>query len=77
MIKRKRRVPGSAEWAGYESDPAVKYAHQLFFGKSIEEVQRYFGGVQSIERADELLFMPRRAFARNVIPEALPGFTRN
>jgi hypothetical protein len=25
-------------------------------------VQQYFGGTQSIERADELLFMPRQAF---------------
>jgi hypothetical protein len=62
MGKRVAKIPGHAEWAGYEADLDVKYAHKLFFGKSIAEVQQYFGDVRSIERADELLFMPRRAF---------------
>jgi hypothetical protein len=56
------KIPGHAEWAGCETDLDVKYAHKLLFGKSIAEVQGLFGGVRSIERADELLFMPRRAF---------------
>lgn len=62
MTKREMKVPGPDAWAGYRDDLDVKYAHKLFFGKSTAEVRQYFGGVQSIERADELLFMPRRAF---------------
>ena len=62
MKSAKRRIPGSADWLGYESDLDVRHAHEILFGKSTGEVQKYFGGVQSIARADELLFMPRRAF---------------
>lgn len=62
MRKRKRKIPKSIEWSGYEDDLDVRRAHKLFFGKSTSEVQQYFGGTQSIERADELLFMPRQAF---------------
>lgn len=60
--RRRLRIPGHEEWLGYDADLDVRYAHKLFFGKSVEDVQRYFGDVRSIERADELLFMPRRAF---------------
>jgi hypothetical protein len=60
--RRRRKIPGSIEWSGYRGDLDVRYAHKLFFGKSTAEVQRYFGGTRSIERADELLFMPRLAF---------------
>ncbi len=60
--RRRRRIPGREEWLGYEADLDVRHAHKLFFGKSLDEVQRHFGGVQSIGRMDELLFMPRRAF---------------
>lgn len=62
MATRSLKIPGDAEWAGYEDDFDVKYAHGLFFGKSIEEVQPCFKGSRSIERADELLYMPRQAF---------------
>jgi hypothetical protein len=62
MKKLKRKIPGSIEWSGYKDDLDVRHAHKLFFGKPISEVQQYFGGTQSIERADELLFMPRQAF---------------
>ena len=62
MRKSKRKIPGSIEWSGYKDDLDVRHAHKLFFGKPISEVQQYFGGTQSIERADELLFMPRQAF---------------
>ena len=62
MKKRKLKIPGPIEWSGYLADLDVRYAHKLFFGKSIAEIQHYFGGVRSIERADELLFMPRQAF---------------
>ena len=62
MKKLKRKIPGSIEWSGYKDDLDVRHAHKLFFGNPISEVQQYFGGTQSIERADELLFMPRQAF---------------
>jgi hypothetical protein len=62
MSKHKRTIPGKAEWSGYQQDLDVKHAHKLMFGKSISDVLGLFGGVRSIERADELLFMPRRAF---------------
>jgi hypothetical protein len=62
MPKPNLKVPGSNEWAGYEADLDVRYAHKIFFGKSIAEVQCFFGGIHSIQRADELLFMPRHAF---------------
>lgn len=56
------KIPGENDWIGYESDLDVKYAHRLMYGKSNEEIQHLFGGAQSIDRADELLFMPRHAF---------------
>ena len=65
MKKKKLRrtmVPGHEEWAGYESDLDVRDAHRMMFGKSNDDIQKYFGGYHSIRRADELLFMPRRAF---------------
>jgi hypothetical protein len=61
------RVPGDEEWRGYKDDLDVKYAHKLFYGKTILEVQEYFGNGWSIDRADELLFMPRRAFQYYVL----------
>ena len=77
---RRRRIPGHAEWRGYENDLDVKWAHDLLFGKSIDEVQGLFGENRSIERADELLFMPRipfqyyvLAFAKFVTSEAARG----
>lgn len=65
--KKPQRIPGKEEWAGYESDLDVKDAHRLMFGKSLDEVQHLFGGARSISRADELLFMPRRAFQYYVL----------
>ena len=62
MRMRKRKIPGSIVWSGYKDDLDVKHAHKLFFGKPTSDVQQYFGGVQSIGRADELLYMPRQAF---------------
>jgi hypothetical protein len=56
------KIPGPAEWAGYEDDLDVRYAHKLFFGKRASEVLACFGDGRSIERSSELLFMPRRAF---------------
>jgi hypothetical protein len=62
MTTKRVKIPGHAEWEGYETDLDATYAHELLFGKSIAEVQELFGDVRSIERADELLFMPQRAF---------------
>jgi hypothetical protein len=67
MRKRKQEIPGHAEWAGYEADLDARYAHDLFFGKNMQQVQSSFGGVQSIERAGELLFVPRRVFQYYVL----------
>ncbi len=74
------RIPGEAEWRGYETDLDVKYARKLLFGKSIDEVQALFGGSRSIERAQELRYMPRgafryyvKAFAKFVTSEAARG----
>ena len=66
MRKRNPKIPGSIEWSGYKDDLDVRHAHKLFLSKPISDVQQYFGGVQSIGRADELLFMPRQAFQYHV-----------
>src|SRR5688572_21500435 len=66
-IGKAPKIPGKAERAGYESDLDVMYAHRLMFSKSADEVQHLFGGVHSISRADELLFMPRGAFQYYVL----------
>ena len=67
MSRKKLKIPGSTEWNGYETDLDVRYAHKLIFGKSLDDAQEHFGGVQSISRADELLRMPRGAFQYYVL----------
>ena len=54
-------IPEAKDWEGYQEDLDVKYAYKLLFGKSIAEVMHHFA-CSPIERADELLFMPRKAF---------------
>lgn len=61
-LARKHSPPGTDHWRGYEGDLDVEYAYKLMFGKSIADLQEHFGGMSSIQRADELRFMPRRAF---------------
>src|SRR5262245_39426449 len=61
-MMKTRRIPGAKEWQGYEDDLDVRYAHSLLFGKSTTEVVEHFADARCIERADELLFMPRAAF---------------
>jgi len=64
MIDERRktpRVPGPEEWSGI-NDVDARNVHAFWFGKSLDEVQQHFAGGQSIQRGDELLFMPRRAF---------------
>jgi hypothetical protein len=65
--KRPRTVPGPDDWAGYEADMDVTYAHRLMFGKTVAEVIEHFAGARSIERSSELLYMPRRAFQYYVL----------
>lgn len=60
-MAKKKKIPGNAEWRGWKEDLDVKYAHKLLFGKSISEVIKHFAR-SPIERAAELLFMPRKAF---------------
>jgi hypothetical protein len=74
------KIPGSLEWAGYENDIDARHAHSSWFGKSLDDMQAHFPGGRSIERGDELLFMPRGAFqfyifafARYVMSEAAIG----
>lgn len=79
-VARGLRIPDTSDWRGYESDLDVRYLYGLFFGKSIEEVQSYFGKGRSIERTSELLFAPRpvfqyyvRALARYLMSQAAVG----
>jgi len=56
------KIPGPSAWAGYEKIPNGKHAHDLWSGKSLDEMQTNFSGGRSVQRADELLWMPRPAF---------------
>jgi hypothetical protein len=81
------KIPDEKDWAGYEDDLDVIYAHDLFIGKSIEEATPHFQQ-NPVERMDELLFMPTIpfqyyvfAFVRYVMsdsakndPDAASGF---
>jgi hypothetical protein len=60
--RRSSRVPDESAWYGYEADLDVRYLHNLFFGKTADEVQEYFVDDRAIERSDELLFAPRPVF---------------
>jgi hypothetical protein len=62
MTSNYGKIPGKSEWEGFEADLDVRNAYKLLFGKSVSEATQYFGDVKSIQRADELLFMPRKAF---------------
>lgn len=69
------RLPDDSAWYGYESDLDVRNLHDLFFGKTIDEVQVHFGEGNSIERMDELLFAPRPVFQYYV--QAFARFVRS
>jgi hypothetical protein len=82
IVKRKKleRIPGDEDWAGFKDDVSVREAHSFWFGKSLDDVQPFFKDGQSIQRAHELLHMPRRAFqvyvfafAQHVMSEAAIG----
>ena len=79
-VPRRANVPDAWGWAGAGDDPEVRYLRGLFEGRSIDEVQRHFGGGRSIERAGELLYAPRpvfqyyvRAFARFILSAEAAG----
>jgi hypothetical protein len=55
-------IPGDVEWAGYEDDLDSRYAHEMFFGKSIEQVLRLFEKSDVLSRAEDLHYMPFAAF---------------
>jgi len=57
----RENVPTEDDWGDWKSDMDLKYAHQIFFGKSNKEVQEDFYRCV-IERADELRVMPEAPF---------------
>jgi hypothetical protein len=82
ILKRKKieKIPGAEEWAGFKHDLSMREAHSFWFAKSLDDAQPYFRDSQSIQRAQELLHMPRAvfqfyvfAFARYVMSEAAIG----
>jgi hypothetical protein len=56
------KIPGAEEWAGYKDDFTAREAHSVWFGKSLDDMQPHLEGGRSIQRGQELLFMPRAAF---------------
>jgi len=79
-MTKKLKIPDKSCWQGYEADLDVKYMYNLFYGKSIDDVQQYFGDGRSIERMDEMLFAPRcvfqyyvHAFAKYVMSDKATG----
>ena len=58
-------VPDATDWSAVKNNLdnlEVDHLRSLFFGKTVDEVQEYFGDTKSIERSGELLFAPRRVF---------------
>ena len=69
-------VPDEVSWYGYDGDRDVRHLHELFYGKSLDAVQEYFGHGRSVERMVELLLVPLpvfqyyvHAFAQFVVSE--------
>lgn len=50
-------VPTESDWGDYEADLDAKYAHDLFAGRTNEEMRVHFRR-NPIERTDELRWMP-------------------
>lgn len=75
VMNKHERIPGESAWHGYESDFEVSYMHERFYGKSNADVQKYFGGGRSIERAEELRRAPRPVFQYYV--QAFASFVRS
>jgi hypothetical protein len=51
------RVPSEAEWGNYQVDLDQECGHQMFAGRTNQEMMPYFQR-NVIERADELRWMP-------------------
>ena len=65
MIEKRKeaiKIPDAEDWAGYEDDFNARAAHAFWFGKSLDDVLPFFVGSQSIQRGQELLYMPLAAF---------------
>jgi hypothetical protein len=60
-MKSMLTIPSEEDWGDYKSDLDQKYAHEIFFGKSLEETIPDFER-NVIERVDELRFMPTIPF---------------
>jgi hypothetical protein len=83
MIQKRTKVtkiPGAGEWAGYKDDLGAREVHAFWFEKSLDDAQPFFEGGRSIQRAQELLHMPRGifqfyvfAFTQYVMSEAAVG----
>jgi hypothetical protein len=56
-----RTVPTEKDWGDYHSDMDQEYAHDLFAGRTNEEMQPHFRA-NVVERTDELRFMPEIPF---------------
>jgi len=74
------KIPGAEEWAGYGDDFESRETQAYWFGKSLDDMQSGFPDGLSIQRAHELLYMPRRvyqfyifAFAQYVMSETAVG----
>ena len=57
----RRTVPTEADWQDYRSDLDQKSAHDLFAGKTNEQMQRHFHR-NPIEMAESLWYMPEIPF---------------
>ena len=55
------KTPDLQDWQGYEDDIDSRYAFEIFFGKTLAELQPLIRR-NVIERTDELRFMPLKAF---------------
>jgi hypothetical protein len=55
------KIPCLQDWQGYKDDIDARYAFEIFFGKTLAELQPLFKR-NVIERTDELRFMPVKAF---------------
>lgn len=59
-------VPTEKDWGDYQADLDQKYAHDLFAGRTNEEMQPHFR-LNPIERTSELGFMPEVPFRYYII----------
>jgi hypothetical protein len=59
-------VPTEKDWGDYQADLDTKYAHDLFAGRTNQEMQVHFRR-NPIERADELRWMPPVPFRYYVL----------